>query len=109
MSSTLASGPCRADAPRLDQEQVLKLKQAIDPEWELVDKGKAIERLFQLADFHETQAFFNALAWIAHRQDHHPDISLGYRTCRVRYSTHSAGGLTVNDFICAARIDALFA
>jgi 4a-hydroxytetrahydrobiopterin dehydratase len=52
-------------------------------------------------------AFVNALAWIAHAEDHHPDIEVGYRNCHVRYSTHAIGGLSENDFICAAKIDAL--
>ena len=52
-------------------------------------------------------AFVNTVAWIAHRQDHHPDLAVGYKTCTVRYVTHAIGGLSENDFICAARIDAL--
>jgi 4a-hydroxytetrahydrobiopterin dehydratase len=49
----------------------------------------------------------NATAWISHREDHHPDLEVGYRQCRIRYSTHAIGGLSENDFICAAKIDAL--
>ena len=52
-------------------------------------------------------AFVNAVAWIAHRQDHHPDMTLGFGHCELRYTTHSADGLTLKDFICAARVDAL--
>ena len=52
-------------------------------------------------------AFVNALAWVAHAEDHHPDIEVGYNSCHVRYSTHAIGGLSENDFICAAKIDAL--
>ena len=54
-------------------------------------------------------AFVNATAWISHRSDHHPDIALGYNQCKVVYTTHSVNGLSINDFICAAKIDALFA
>jgi 4a-hydroxytetrahydrobiopterin dehydratase len=50
----------------------------------------------------------NASAWISHREDHHPDLEVGYNKCTVRYFTHDVGGLTRNDFICAAKIDALF-
>jgi 4a-hydroxytetrahydrobiopterin dehydratase len=53
-------------------------------------------------------AFVNTVAWISHREDHHPDIALGYNKCRVEYTTHSVGGLSENDFICAAKIDVLF-
>ncbi len=52
-------------------------------------------------------AFVNALAWIAHTEDHHPDLQVGYYRCTVRFSTHSVGGISVNDFICAAKADAL--
>lgn len=69
----------------------------------------AIERTFTFADFHATMAFVNAVAYIAHREDHHPDLHVSYRQCTVRYSTHSVGGLSINDFICAAHIDALLA
>ena len=75
--------------------------------WQRVDG--AIEKTFSFAEFHQTMAFVNALAWVAHRQDHHPDLQVGYNRCTVRFSTHSAHGITANDFICAARIDALFA
>lgn len=71
-------------------------------------EGGAIAKTFRFRDYHETMAFVNALAWIAHRADHHPDVAIGYNECRVSYSTHSAGGLTRKDFICAAKVDALF-
>jgi 4a-hydroxytetrahydrobiopterin dehydratase len=70
--------------------------------------GNAIEKTYRFANYHETMAFVNASAWISHRTDHHPDLEVGYNRCVVRYSTHSAGGLTEKDFACAARIDALF-
>jgi 4a-hydroxytetrahydrobiopterin dehydratase len=69
----------------------------------------ALEKTFAFADFHETMAFVNAVAWIAHRQDHHPEVHLGDARCVLRWSTHSARGITANDFICAARVDALLA
>lgn len=72
-------------------------------------EGNAIARIFRFANYHETMAFVNASAWISHRTDHHPDLEVGYNRVIVRYSTHSAGGLTDKDFACAARIDALFA
>ena len=51
----------------------------------------------------------NALAWIVHAEDHHPNLAVGYNRCEVRFSTHSAGGITDNDFICAAKADAIYA
>jgi 4a-hydroxytetrahydrobiopterin dehydratase len=69
--------------------------------------GGAIEKTFSFRNYHETIAFVNALAWIAHTEDHHPDLSVTYDRCVVRFSTHSVGGLSRNDFICAAKADAL--
>ncbi len=77
------------------------------PDWRLSDDGKTISRDFVFKNFHHTMAFVNALAWIAHGQDHHPDMEVGYGHCFVRFSTHDVGGLSINDFICAARTDAL--
>lgn len=71
-------------------------------------EGNTIVKTFKFANYHETLAFVNTVAWIAHRSDHHPDLEVGYNRCRVSFSTHSAGGLTDKDFANAARIDALF-
>jgi 4a-hydroxytetrahydrobiopterin dehydratase len=76
-------------------------------EWVLDDDAGAIHRTFRFRNYYETIAFVNALAWIAHGEDHHPDLEVGYNRCRVRYRTHSVQGLSENDFICAAKIDAL--
>ena len=75
------------------------------PGWLLVDG--AIEKQFRFADYARTLAFVNAVAWIAHREDHHPDLAFGYDRCTVRFNTHSVGGLSINDFICAAKVQAL--
>jgi 4a-hydroxytetrahydrobiopterin dehydratase len=68
----------------------------------------AIAKSYSFKNYYEAMAFVNATAWISHREDHHPDITLGYNTCRVAYSTHAINGLSENDFICAAKLDALF-
>ncbi len=65
-------------------------------------------KLYPFCNYYQTMAFVNALAWISHREDHHPDLQLGYNKCRVEYCTHAIGGLSENDFICAAKCDALF-
>jgi len=75
------------------------------PGWALRDG--AIEKSYRFGNFHETMAFVNALAWIAHAEDHHPDLALSYGRCTVRFNTHSVGGISINDFICAAKVDAL--
>ncbi|MDP1533958.1 MAG: 4a-hydroxytetrahydrobiopterin dehydratase [Rubrivivax sp.] len=78
---------------------------AAAPGWELVDH--AIQKSCEFTDFHRTMAFVNALAWIAHAEDHHPDLRVSYGRCTVRFNTHSVGGISINDFICAAKVDAL--
>ena len=72
-----------------------------------VESGK-LAKTYAFKNYYETMAFVNALAWISHREDHHPDLAVGYNKCRVEYSTHAIGGLSENDFICAAKADALF-
>jgi 4a-hydroxytetrahydrobiopterin dehydratase len=73
--------------------------------------GNEIKKTFAFKNYHETMAFVNASAWVSHREDHHPDMSVHYNRCVVAYSTHDAafgkGGITLNDFICAAKLDAL--
>jgi len=65
-------------------------------------------RSYDFADYYETIAFVNALAFMVHREDHHPDLVVTYNRCTVRFSTHSARGITENDLICAAKADAIF-
>ncbi len=69
--------------------------------------GDGICRKFTFDDYHHTMAFVNAVAWIAHGEDHHPDLDVGYDRCGVFFSTHDVGGLSKNDMICAAKVDAL--
>ena len=69
----------------------------------------AIEKSFAFKNFYETVAFVNALAWICNTEDHHPDLSVSYNRCIVRFNTHSVGGISLNDFICAAKVNALVA
>jgi len=76
--------------------------------WELQPVAGGIVKDFKFKDYHRTMAFVNAVAWIAHAEDHHPDLEVGYNHCRVRYSTHDVGGLSRNDFVCAAKVEQLF-
>jgi len=69
----------------------------------------SIEKTFSFKNYHETIAFVNALAWVCHTEDHHPDLSVSYNRCVVRFNTHSVGGISINDFICAAKVNALLA
>ena len=79
--------------------------------WKLSGDGAdtAIEKTFAFKDYHETMAFVNAVAWIAHKSDHHPDLSVHYSRCVVRFNTHDVNGISVTDFECAAQVDALIA
>lgn len=75
--------------------------------WHLA--GGAIEKTFNFKNYHETLGFVNALGWIANTEDHHPELRVFYDRCVVRFDTHSVGGISINDFICAAKADALVA
>jgi 4a-hydroxytetrahydrobiopterin dehydratase len=95
---------CRAGAPRLPDDE-LHAELAHLPGW--TRSGERIEKTFRFGDYHATIAFVNAVAAIAHIEDHHPDLGVHYDRCVVAWSTHSAGGVTLNDCICAARVEAI--
>lgn len=98
--------PSRSTDIALDQAHAHAL---LGGRWALNADATAIGCDFDFKNFHRTMEFVNAVAWIAHREDHHPDLHVSYQHCRVVYSTHSIGGLSLNDFICAAKIDDLLA
>jgi len=100
----LAAMHCRAGAPRLPDGE-LHSELAHLPGW--THSGERIEKTFRFADYHATIDFVNAVAAIAHVEDHHPDLAVHYDRCVVAWSTHSAGGVTLNDCICAARVEAI--
>jgi 4a-hydroxytetrahydrobiopterin dehydratase len=97
--------PCEGGVPPLSQNEATNLLKQLDG-WEL--KDKRISKSFAFKNYYQVMAFVNAVAWMTHREDHHPDMTVGYNQCRVEYSTHAIGGLSENDFICAAKVDALF-
>jgi 4a-hydroxytetrahydrobiopterin dehydratase len=97
--------PCEGGVAPLTDAQVGPLLKGLSG-W--AREGKAISKTYKFANYHETMAFVNATAWISHREDHHPDLAVGWGQCTVTYWTHAVGGLSENDFICAAKIDALF-
>jgi len=97
-------GPLPAGTPALSRAEIDSLLKEV-PGWSY--DGKVIAKSYSFKNYHETMAFVNAVAWIAHREDHHPDLAVGYNRCRVEFSTHSIGGISRNDFICAARIERL--
>ena len=75
--------------------------------WDISDDTNVISQTFRFKNYYKTMAFVNAVAWVAHAEDHHPDMEVGYNRCLINSSTHAIGGLSENDFICAAKIDAL--
>ena len=97
--------PCEGGVAPLTAEQVRPLLKGLDG-WAL--DGGMIAKTYRFKNYFETMAFVNAAAWVSHREDHHPDMAVGYNQCRVSYVTHAIDGLSENDFICAAKLDALF-
>jgi 4a-hydroxytetrahydrobiopterin dehydratase len=110
-SSTSAPGrhckPCEGGVPPLAAAAVERELARLAAGWHLLAEGSAIMREFRFRDFYRTMSFVNAVAHLANIEDHHPDLEVGYNYCRVRYTTHAIGGLSENDFICAALVDAL--
>lgn len=104
----LANGkckPCEGGVDRLQPTEVENLLKQLNG-W--TQSNGAIAKTYSFKNYYQTMAFLNAAAWISHREDHHPDMAVGYNSCRVAYVTHAINGLSVNDFICAAKIDKLF-
>ena len=97
--------PCEGGTAPLADEQIGPLLRGL-PGWKR--DGIKIAKDYQFKDHYQTLAFVNAVAWVSHREDHHPYVVVGYNTARVEYWTHAIGGLSDNDFICAAKVDALF-
>ena len=94
------------DEPPLAKNEIVTFLQQLEPQWILSSDNKSISFNYKFKNYYQTMAFVNVIAQIAHQQDHHPDISFGYNNCTVRFSTHSVGGLSTNDFICAAKTNA---
>lgn len=98
--------PCEGGTPPLDRAQITKLLSEI-PHWTLNKNQNFISRTFEFKNYYQTIAFVNAVAWVSHQENHHPDLSVSYKSCVVSYTTHAIGGLSENDFICAAKINAI--
>ena len=90
--------------PPLSQDEINTLIKQLDG-WMLYDH--LIGKTFEFKNYYQTMAFVNAVAWLSHREDHHPEMTVGYNKCHMEYTTHAINGLSDNDFICAAKVDAL--
>jgi len=109
MSDTLTDkkcAPCEGGTDPLDRKRAEELLAQV-PGWQVDDEGKTIYRRFEFKGFYKTMAFINAMAWIANQEGHHPDFEGGYNFCLIHFTTHAIDGLSENDFICAAKINAL--
>jgi len=104
--TTKTCQPCEGGTQPLDRDQARKLTEQV-PGWELSQDGNSIRRRFEFKGFYKTMAFVNALAWIANREMHHPDFTVGYNYCDITFTTHAIDGLSENDFICAAKVNDL--
>jgi 4a-hydroxytetrahydrobiopterin dehydratase len=96
---------CEANTSLLTENDINSHLNEISPEWRLANDSKSISRSFKFKNYYDTMAFVNVVAMVAHQQDHHPEMTVTYNTCRVEFSTHSVDGLSMNDFICAAKVD----
>ena len=96
--------PCTNATPPLSPLQISSLLDQLDG-W--AQQDQKINKIFMFSNYYQTMAFVNAVAWIANQTDHHPELSVSYNQCRVEYSTHDINGLSENDFICAAKVEAL--
>lgn len=99
--------PCEGGVKPYSPAEAAALMGQLNADWQLVEDGRALLRQLKFKDFYRTMSFVNALAHVANLEDHHPDLEVGYNYCHVRFSTHAIGGLSENDFICAAKADAL--
>ena len=99
--------PCEGGIPPLTRAQAEDLAGQLAAGWRLADDARSIGREFRFKDFLRTMSFVNALAHVANIEDHHPDLEVGYDYCRVLFTTHAVKGLSENDFICAAKLDAI--
>jgi 4a-hydroxytetrahydrobiopterin dehydratase len=99
--------PCEGGVQPLSRAEAQNLMKQLKADWKLADDAKSLQTEIKFRNFFHTMSFVNAIAHVANTEDHHPDLEVGYGYCRIRYNTHAIGGLSENDFICAAKIDAL--
>jgi 4a-hydroxytetrahydrobiopterin dehydratase len=99
--------PCEGGVTPLSRAAAEEVLLRLHEDWQLTADATALMREFRFKDFFRAMSFANAVAHVANLEDHHPDLEVGWGYCRVRFSTHAIGGLSENDFICAAKVDAI--
>jgi 4a-hydroxytetrahydrobiopterin dehydratase len=97
--------PCEGGMAALTRDRAVELLAQLENGWSLAADALSIRRELSFKDFYRTMSFVNAVAHLANIEDHHPDLEVGYNYCRIVFTTHAVGGLSENDFICAAKID----
>src|SRR3990167_4729278 len=100
--------PCEGINKPLDLASIEKFLTRLGDGWTLTAEKNAITKDFCFKNYYQTIAFVNAIAWLTHFENHHPDLEVGYNHCRVRYTTHAIHGLSENDFMCANKINRLY-
>ncbi len=98
--------PCEGDIPPMDRDEIEQQLHEI-PGWKFNAQDYFIFRTFHFKNYYLTMAFVNMVAWLAHQENHHPQLEVGYDQCTVKYWTHAIQGLSRNDFICARKINLL--
>lgn len=96
--------PCEGGVPALSKDEANAQLRKLDG-WK-IENGRLVKS-FKFKDYYQTMSFVNATAWISNKENHHPDLEVAYSECKVTFITHAIDGLSENDFICAAKIDAL--
>ncbi|MGO9934106.1 MAG: 4a-hydroxytetrahydrobiopterin dehydratase [Steroidobacteraceae bacterium] len=99
--------PCEGGVAPLPKPKARAYAKQLHKDWRIAKDSRSLRRVLKFKDFYRTMSFVNALAHVANTEDHHPDLKIGYDFCDVTFTTHSIGGLSVNDFICAAKLDRL--
>lgn len=101
--------PCQGGTPPLAADESMRLKADLHADWQLDTASKMLTRRFEFKGFAKAVQLANLAAWHGDKQGHHPDVAFGWGYCSISYTTHEIGGLSENDFICAAKLDALVA
>ncbi|MCM8543156.1 MAG: 4a-hydroxytetrahydrobiopterin dehydratase [Lentisphaeraceae bacterium] len=94
--------PCEGGVDPMSESEISTMMSNF-PEWEY--KNGRVVRKWDFKNHYEAMAFINAVAWVSHKENHHPYITVGYRDVLVEYWTHAINGISENDFICAAKVN----
>ena len=97
--------PCEGGVDPINRDQALRLISKLDKGWRLSIDNRNITKDFKFKNHYEVISAINLIAWVSHKEDHHPEITFGYSNLSIKFFTYAIDGLSENDFICAAKID----